>query len=82
MKAKLQLWLLGLESAFDEAKWTKATYLKYRRTILRDTRIDTQVPFSPEKQEKALGTIRDLIDDGVDFQDYPDKWERLTEAHQ
>ena len=78
LKAKVQLWLLGVESAFDDGDWTKATYLKHRRTILRVTGIDIQVPLSPELQKKALGTIRDLLDAGVGYRDYPDKWERLT----
>ena len=82
LKAKVQLWLLGVESAFDEANWTKATYLKHRRTILRVTGIDIQVPLSPELQKKALGTIRDLLDAGVGYRDYPDKWSQLTGTHQ
>jgi len=82
LKAKLQLWLLGVESAFDEANWTKTTYLKHRRTILRVTGIDIQVPLSPAKQKKALGTIRDVLDAGVGYRDYPDKWGQLTGTHQ
>ena len=80
LKAKLQLWLLGVESAFDEANWTKTTYLKHRRTILRVTGIDIQVPLSPAKQKKALGAIRDLLHAGVGYRDYPDKWLELVEG--
>lgn len=78
LKAKLQLWLLGVESAFDEGDWTPATYQKHRRTIRKVTGIDIEVPLSPELQANALGTIRDLLDAGVSYRDYPDKWERLT----
>jgi hypothetical protein len=80
LKAKLQLWLLGVESAFDDGDWTKATYLKHRRTILSVTGIDIQVPLSPELQKTAVNTIRDVLDAGVGYRDYPDKWLELVEG--
>ena len=80
LRAKLQLWLLGVESAFDEGNWTKATYQKHRRSIRRVTGIDIEVPFTPGQQRRALLTIRDLFAIGLRYQDYPDRWKRLTGA--
>ena len=80
LKAKLQLWLLGVESAFDDGDRSRATYLKHRRTIREVTGIDIQVPLSPELQAAALGTIRDVLDAGVGYPDHPDKWLELVEG--
>ena len=80
LRAKLKLWLLGEESAFDGDDWTPATYQKHRRTIRKVTGIDIEVPLSPELQAKALGTIRDMLDAGVGYRDYPDKWLELVEG--
>lgn len=80
LKAKLKLWMFGEESAFDGDDWTPATYQKHRRTIRKVTGVDIEVPFTPAQQREALITIRDLFAQGLKYQDYPDKWERLTGA--
>ena len=82
LKAKLQLWLLEVESAFDEGNWTKATYQKHRRTIRTVTGVDIEVPLRPSQQRRALVTIRDLFAEGLRYKDYPNKWGLLTGSHQ
>lgn len=71
---KLQAWLQGDSTAFTGSPTTLANT---RNIILEKTGIDVRGEPDVELQRRAIMSIRDVFEQGIDFKSYDRKWDAL-----
>jgi hypothetical protein len=79
LQNKSRAWLLGDKTAFARGV-TRETYLDNRNRVLRATGINVDNHMTPEQQEAALLSIRQMFREGFGYRSSDYKWEQLVDA--